>query len=63
MNRSSIDGTVATMKTGTSIELASPETSDALKALLVSSPSVNTTIALRGLVWLSEAPRGRGRRV
>ena len=37
---------VATTYTGTSIELASPDTSRAVIALLVSMPSVRTTIAL-----------------
>ena len=41
-----MEGTVATIYTGTSIELANPDTSDALRALLVSIPSVSTMMAL-----------------
>src|SRR5262249_38126519 len=41
----STGGTVMTMKTGTSIELATPDTSSGERTLLVSMPSVSTTTA------------------
>src|SRR5215471_2826225 len=46
IDRSSIEGTVATINTGTSMELARPDASDAVMPLLVSMPSVSTTTAL-----------------
>ena len=46
ISRWSNDGTVATTNTGTSIELANPDTSRAVMALLVSMPSVSTMMAL-----------------
>ena len=46
MARWSIEGTVATTYTGTSIELAKPDTAAADSALLVSIPSVSTMMAL-----------------
>ena len=56
IRRWSNEGTVATTYTGTSIELAKPDTSRADSVLLVSMPSVSTMIAL------CEADRAASRR-